>query len=79
MATLLHILYFLLALFVTLGLFVISFLLHELGHALVIALLRGKEAVLEIRAGTLTFYRGRILRVSILPICILLRIDMAIV
>lgn len=68
MTTLLHLLYFLLAILVTLGLFVISFLLHELGHALVIALLRGKAAVQEIRAGSLTFYRGRVLRVGILPI-----------
>lgn len=45
MTTLFQIINFLLAILITLGLFVISFLLHELGHALVIALLRGKAAV----------------------------------
>ncbi|WP_226831080.1 M50 family metallopeptidase [Acidithiobacillus thiooxidans] len=75
MNDLLQLLYFLLATLVTLGLFVVSFLLHELGHALVIALLRGKEAVLEIRAGSLTFYRGKILRVGILPIWGYVRFD----
>lgn len=68
MTALLQIINFLLAILITLGLFVISFLLHELGHALVIALLRGKAAVQEIRAGSLTFYRGRVLRIGILPI-----------
>lgn len=68
-------LFFLFALLATLLLFVFSILAHELGHAAVVALLLGRRAVFEIRAGSLTFLRWKKMAVGILPIWGYVRFD----
>lgn len=60
---------------ITCLLFVLSFLLHELGHASVVALLLGRSSVHEIRAGSLTFLRWKKLAVGILPVWGYVRFD----
>jgi Zn-dependent protease len=60
-------LFLLLATAATLLLFVLSFLLHELGHAAAISLLIGRNAIQEIRAGSVAILRWKKLVIGIIP------------
>jgi Zn-dependent proteases len=59
----------------TMLLFVFSILIHELGHAAVVALLLGRSAVQEIRAGSLKILHWKRLYVGLLPIWGYVRFD----
>lgn len=67
--------FLLLATAATLFLFVLSFLLHELGHALAISLLVGRAAIQEIRAGSLTILRWKKIAIGVIPIGGFVRFD----